>query len=202
MSKRDGQSFFVPVNITRNISYLEYKNLCIELKASPLHRFEIGFEFTKNRNIRFSNVFRTHPMYQINWQEQSELQSEETFIPKGHYEFDIRSYNNELWNEENIRPIHRILCEYGLITRDPSTYDYRTDNDLEWNENDEHTVADNPNRFNYYIGKRVRVEIEDSSSSLLKINRILRKDDNGYYVQINKHKQYLNMHWLDGAEFD
>ena len=195
------QRFLVPVTITHDISYLEYRNICIELEASPLHRVEVGFEFSKNRNIRFA-LYSTHPTYNDNWREQSELQSNETFISKGRYELDIRSYNHELWNEENIRNIYQVFYKYGWLIRDPSTYDYRTDADKDWNENDEHTVPDSLNRFDYYVGKHVHVEIEDDFSSPLKIDRVLRKDQDGYYVQINRRKQRLANYWLDEAEFD
>ena len=143
-----------------------------------------------------------HPTYNDNWREQSELQSNETFISKGRYELDIRSYNHELWNEENIRNIYQVFCKYGWLIRDPSTYDYRTDADKAWNENDEHTVPDSLNRFDYYVGKHIHVVIVDDFGSPLKIDRVLRKDQDGYYVQINKRKQRLTNYWLDEAEFD
>ena len=53
----------------------------------------------------------------------------------------------------------------------------------------------------FYIGKHIKVEIEDDTGSLLKIDRVLRKDDDGYYVQINRRKYYLDLYWLDNGEF-
>ena len=209
------QKFRIPVNITHDITYLEYKTICIEIDASPLHRVEIGFEVTPNRNIRIEpdetmweamleaiyNDKGIHPNYTVNWREQSELQSTETFIPKGRYDLDIRAYEFDLWNETLLRPIYNIFIAHGMLIRDPLTYDYGTDADKAWNENEERTVPDNPNRFDFYIGKHIKVEIEDDTGSLLKIDRVLRKDDDGYYVQINRRKQYLDLYWLGDGEF-
>lgn len=35
----------------------------------------------------------------------------------------------------------------------------------------------------------------------LKIDIELRKDDDEYYVQINRRKHYLDLYWLDDGEF-
>ena len=57
--------------LSKDITYAEYRDMCIELNATPLHRVEIGFEISPLRNVRLSldefPMHRTlHPEYTDN----------------------------------------------------------------------------------------------------------------------------------------